>query len=147
MEDFAPTPGATKSLVWTYFDLVAGADGKPANEEKPWCRECGRTVATKGSNTSSLLSHFRNSHPTIFSRIKGSIGGAAIAKRSLPSGSGGQQQTLASSFAKLPHTRDSLARQTVMQLQGGGTVWSHEPGFRGMAARILAAQSDHSMAN
>ena len=57
------------------------------------CEECGRTVATKGSNTSSLLSHLRNSHPTIYSRIKGNTGSAAAAKRS--------QQTLAGSFAKV----------------------------------------------
>ena len=41
----------------------------------------------------------------------------------------------------------SLARQTVMQPQSGGTVWSHEPGFRGTVARILATQSDYTMAN
>ena len=64
-------------------------------------RECGRTVAMKGSNMSNLLSHLRNSHATINSRIKGNIGGAAATKCSQPSGSGGLQQTLAGSFAKV----------------------------------------------
>ena len=39
MEDLILKPGATKSPVWAYFSFVAGADGKPANEEKPVCRE------------------------------------------------------------------------------------------------------------
>ena len=108
MEDLVPKPGATKSLVWAYFGFIAGADGKPANEEKPVCRECDRTVATKGSNTLNLLSHQRNSHATIYSWIKGNIGGAAAAKRSQPSGSGGLQQTLAGSFTKVtPYARNS----------------------------------------
>ena len=94
MEDLVPKPGATKSPLWVYFGFVVGADGKPANE-KTVCRECSRTVATKGSNTSNLLSHLRNSHATIYSQIKGNIGGEAAAKRSQPSGSGGLQQTLA----------------------------------------------------
>ena len=108
MEDLVPKPGATKSPVWACFGFVAGADGKPANEEKTVCRECGRTVATKGSNTSNLLSHLRNSHATIYSRIKGNIGGEAAAKCSQPSGSGGLQQTLAGSFVKVtPYARNS----------------------------------------
>ena len=108
IENLVPKPGATKSPVWSYFGFVAGADGKPANEEKPVCRKCGRTVATKGSNTSNMLSHLLNSHPTIYSRIKGNIGGTAGTKRSLPSTSGTQQQTLAGSFAKVtPYARNS----------------------------------------
>ena len=71
MEDLVPKPDAMKPPVWAYFGFVAGADGKTANKEKPVCKECGQTVATKGSNTSNLLSHLRNSHPTIYSRIKG----------------------------------------------------------------------------
>ena len=96
MDNLVPKPGATKSPVWSYF--VAGADGKPANEEKPVCRECGQTIATKGSNMSNMLSHLWNSHPTIYSRIKGNVGGTTGAKRSLPSTSGTQQQTLAGSM-------------------------------------------------
>ena len=38
MENLRLKPGATKFPVWSYFDFVAGADGKPANEEKPVCR-------------------------------------------------------------------------------------------------------------
>ena len=29
MEDLVPKPGMMKSLVWTYFGFVAGADGSP----------------------------------------------------------------------------------------------------------------------
>ena len=112
MEDLVPKPGATKSPVWAYLAFVVGAAGKLANEEKPMCRECGRTVATKGSNTSNLLSHLLNSHATIYSRIKGNIGGAAAAKRLQPSGSGGLQQTLAGSFAKVTsYARNSKKRE------------------------------------
>ena len=108
MEDLVPKSGVGKSPVWAYFGFVAVADGKPTNEEKPVCRECGQTVATKGSNTSNLLLHLRNSHATIYSRIKGNIGGAVAAKRSQPSGSSGLQQTLAGSFAKVtPYARNS----------------------------------------
>ena len=113
MEDLVPKPGVTKSPVWAYFGFVVGADGKLANEEKPVCRECGQTVATKGSNTSNLLSHLQNSHATIYSRIKGNIGGAAAAKRSQPSGSGGLQQTLAGSFAKVtPYAHNSKSERS-----------------------------------
>ena len=94
MEDLVPKPDAMKPPVWAYLGFVAGADGKTANKEKPVCKECGRTVATKGSNTSNLLSHFRNSHPTIYSRIMGNTGSAAAAKRLQPSRSGRQKQTL-----------------------------------------------------
>ena len=138
MDNLVPKPGATKSPVWSYFGFVAGADGKPANEEKPVCRKCGRTVATKGSNTSNMLSHLRNSHPTIYSRIKGNVGGTAGTKRSLPSTSGTQQQTLAGSFAKVtPYARNSRKWE---QLTGSVTfcltkdvmpIYSVEkPGFR-----------------
>ena len=66
------------------------------------------TVATKGSNNSNQLSHLWNSHPTIYSWIKGCNGNKAAMKRSQPSGSGGQQQTLAGSFAKVsPSARNS----------------------------------------
>ena len=41
MEDLVPKPGTMKSPVWAHFGFVARADGKPANEEKPVCRECG----------------------------------------------------------------------------------------------------------
>ena len=108
MEDLVSKPGTTKSPVWAHFGFVAGADGKPANEEKPVCRECGRTVGTKGSNTLKHLSHLRNSHATIYSWIKGNIGDAAAAKLSQPSGSGRLQQTLAGSFARVtPYVRNS----------------------------------------
>ena len=65
------------------------------------CRECGRTVATKGSNMSNLLSHLRNSHPIIFSCMKSNIGSTVMAKRSQPGASGVQQQTLVGLFEKV----------------------------------------------
>ena len=85
------------------------------------CRECGRTVATKGSNMSNLLSHLRNSHATIYSRIKSNIGGAVAAKHSQPSGSGRLQQTLAGSFAKgTPYARNSKKWE---KLTGGAVTF------------------------
>ena len=108
MENLVLKPGATKSPVWTYFGFVAGADSKPVNKEKPVCQECGLTIAMTGSNTLNMLSHLRNSHPTIYSCIKGNIGGTAGTKRSLPSTSGMQQQTLTGSFVKVtPYVQNS----------------------------------------
>ena len=63
MEDLVPNTGMTKPPVWAYFGFVAEVDGKPANKEKPVCKECGPTVATKGNNTSNLLSHLSMEHP------------------------------------------------------------------------------------
>ena len=69
MEDHVLNPGVTKSLVWTYFGFVVRGKGKPPNEEKPVCRECSRTIATKGNNMLNLLLHHRNSQPIIFSHL------------------------------------------------------------------------------
>lgn len=101
MEDLVPKTGMTKPPVWAYFGFVAEADGKLANKEKPVCKECGPTIAIKGSNISNLLSHLWNSHPTIYSWIKGNAGSTAATKRLQSSGSGGQQNILVGFFPKV----------------------------------------------
>ena len=52
-------PGAKKSPVWEYFGFEADDKGKPVKEDRPICKKCSRTVATKSGNTyvqSSLAS-------------------------------------------------------------------------------------------
>ena len=72
-------PGAKKSSVWEYFGFEADDEGKPVNEDRPICKKCSRTVATKSGNTSNLLSHLRNAHPEVYRRIKGGEGSSKTA--------------------------------------------------------------------
>ena len=48
---------STKSPVWQHFGLVATEDGAviERDKDKPVCRECGRSVQAKGSNTSNIF--------------------------------------------------------------------------------------------
>ena len=48
-------PGAKKSPLWEYFGFEADDKGKPVNEDRPICKKCSRTVATKSGNTSRGL--------------------------------------------------------------------------------------------
>ena len=52
----------TKSSVWQHFGLVAMEEGTviERDKDKPVCRECGRSVLAKGSNTSNLSSIYAN---------------------------------------------------------------------------------------
>ena len=103
MGDLVMEPGTMKSPVWAFFGFVVGANGKPANSEKSACKECGRTMAMKGSNMSNLLSHLWNSHPTINSWIKGNTGSAATAKHSQLSEVADSSRHWQGPSQKLPH--------------------------------------------
>ena len=50
-------PGVTKSTVWALFGFEGNESGEPIDESWPVCKECCRTVATKGGTTSNLLLH------------------------------------------------------------------------------------------
>ena len=63
-------PGKTKSPVWSYFGFVPGGDGKPNDLQKPVCKKCYNTVATKGSNTTNLFQHLKLHHPIIFKSVR-----------------------------------------------------------------------------
>ena len=61
------------SLVWNYFGLKAGEDGKPINSEKAICRVTSgctkKPVLAKGRNTSNLLTHFKRHHPKQYAEL------------------------------------------------------------------------------
>ena len=55
------------SVAWRYFGLIADDHGVPVPEEnKPVCRTCERAVSAKGGNTTNLLSHLKEHHPTLY---------------------------------------------------------------------------------
>lgn len=104
-------PGA-KSPVWEYFGFEADDKGKPVNEDRPFCKKCLRTVATKSGNTSNLLSHLRNAHPEVYKRMKGGEGSSKTAEKRA---TGGQQQTLEGVIARsTPYARNSKRWEKLM---------------------------------
>ena len=69
----------TKSIVWDYFGLEKGKDGKAIDEGKVVCRSCRKHVMAKQGNTSNLLTHLRIYHSKLHSEVK-----AAMTKGSKP---------------------------------------------------------------
>ena len=63
-------PGKTESAVWAYFGFFPDKDGKPQDLQKPVCKKCCSTVATKGSNTTNLLQPLKLHHPVIYKSVK-----------------------------------------------------------------------------
>ena len=62
------------------------------NKDRPICKKCSRTVATKSGNTSNLLLHLRNARPEVYKGMKGGEGSSKTAEKRA---TGGQlQQTL-----------------------------------------------------
>ena len=59
----------TKSLIWKYFGFVPDDNGKPSNTDKPQCKICCATVATKTSNTTNLRVHLRQKHPQLYTEL------------------------------------------------------------------------------
>ena len=100
--DLVEKPNKKTSLVWDHFGFEPDSSGKPKNEDKPICKLCRRTVATKGSNTSNLLAHLRTNHPVIHADLRRPT--ASKRKSAGPeSGTGGgamSQPTLAEAIAK-----------------------------------------------
>ena len=60
-------PG-TRSVVWDYFGLEVDECGKLREETAsfPLCRTCGKKISAKGGNTTNLLAHLRDNHPTLY---------------------------------------------------------------------------------
>ena len=96
--DLVSKPGARKSPVWEHFGFQADENGKPVDKDHPRCKLCSRAVATKGGNTSNLLSHLRNAHPAIFRRMKGGEGSSKPKEKATTTS--GRQQMLEGAIAK-----------------------------------------------
>ena len=72
MSELVPKSG-TKSVVWDYFGLERGADGKPIDDGKVVCRTCRQRAMARHGNTSSFLAHLRTSHAKIHADVKASM--------------------------------------------------------------------------
>ena len=55
----------TKSVVWDFFGLELGKDGKPVDDGSAICRSCRKRVLAKHGNTSNLLAHLRTNQRSI----------------------------------------------------------------------------------
>ena len=58
-------PGS-KSTVWKYFGLKSDEEKRPVIDGYAFCRECKSKVAARSGNTSNLITHLPNNHPTIY---------------------------------------------------------------------------------
>ena len=56
------------SVIWNYFGLKADSKGVVIAEEdqKPVCQMCNKSVPAKGNNTSNLMAHLKEHHPTLY---------------------------------------------------------------------------------
>ena len=90
----------TKSLVWDYFGLQLGADGKPVDDGSAVCRSCRKRVLAKHGNTSNLLAHLRTNHPAVHSQAKAAMDakGKLPARKATPVPSTSSQLTLQKSM-------------------------------------------------
>ena len=58
-----------KSPIWKYFGFVPDNNSKPSNTNKPQCKICHTTVATKISNMTTLCVHLRRNHPQLYTKL------------------------------------------------------------------------------
>ena len=58
-----------KSIVWDYFGVEKGSNGRPTNLDVAICRSCHKSVKAKNGNTSNLLGHLRTHHAVIHSEV------------------------------------------------------------------------------
>lgn len=95
-------PGKTKSAVWSYFGFIPDKDGRPKDLQKPVCKKCYSTVATKGSNTTNLLQHLKLHHAVIYKLVKAQVTTESTADRPHSSSESGElkQMTLQESMSK-----------------------------------------------
>ncbi len=61
---------STQSAVWKYFSLIADDSGGGSQQDNPVCRICGMQVRAATGNTSNLLSHLKNKHPKVHSKVR-----------------------------------------------------------------------------
>ena len=54
--------------MWDFFGLETDDNGKIREETVsiPSCRTCGKKISAKGGNTTNLLAHLRDNHPTLY---------------------------------------------------------------------------------
>ena len=90
----------TKSVIWDYFGLEVGADGKPVDDGSALCRSCRKRVIAKHGNTSNLLAHLRTNHPTLHTQAKAAMEGKGKqpARKATPAPPTSSQQTLQESI-------------------------------------------------
>ena len=90
----------TKSVVWDYFSLELGTDGKPVDDGSAICRSCRKQVLAKHGNTSNLLAHLRTSHPALHSKAKAAMDakGKQPARKATPAPTTSSQLTLQESI-------------------------------------------------
>ncbi len=60
----------TKSAVWKYFGLIADDSGGGSQQDNPVCRICRVQVRAATGSTSNLLSHLKNKHPKVHSKVR-----------------------------------------------------------------------------
>jgi len=110
--DLVEKPNKKTSRVWEHFGFEPDSSGKPKNEDRPICKLCWRTVATKGSNTSNLLAHLRTNHPVVHADLRR----PTVSKSAGPGPGPGEPRpgsgTGAMSEAKQPILAEAIARST-----------------------------------
>ena len=57
-------PGC-KSAMWKYFGLKCDEEKRHVIDGHALCRQCKNEVAARNGNTSNLIAHLPNNHPTI----------------------------------------------------------------------------------
>ena len=76
----------TKSIVWDYFGLERGEDGKPIDDDSAICRSCRKRtcVMARQGNTSNLLAHLRTTHGKLHADVLAmkQKGGKTVMQRS-----------------------------------------------------------------
>ena len=58
-------PGS-KLAVWKFFGIKCDEEERPIIDGHAFCRQCKAKVAARSGNTSNLIVHLRNNHPTIY---------------------------------------------------------------------------------
>ena len=136
-------PGC-KSEVWKYFGLKCDEEKRPVMDGYAFCRECKNKVAARSGNTSNLIAHLRNNHPTIyaaFSKQKTETAKHNESSKSAASGASQQKSITEALVSSQPYDRKS---KKWMELTNSVTfciakdmlpMYSVEkPGFRRMLA-------------
>ena len=59
----------TKSPIWKYFGFIPDTNGRPANINKPQCKQCHKEIQTKTSSTTNLFYHLEHKHPELYSEL------------------------------------------------------------------------------
>jgi len=62
-----------KSVVWEYFGLEHGVEGRPIDDGSVVCRSCRQRVLARNGNTSNLLAHLKANHAKIHSEVKAAM--------------------------------------------------------------------------